>query len=159
MGKILNINMARVLAILGLVFWAYYVIRYVFGVPLFLADGGAPSLGAQIAFLTYGYVTLLGGVFLGVVYKELKAARSRGKTKVNIWSVLRGAFKQIDFWIGVFASPVVYVVLLQAVDLENISLAGILALTLVGLQNGFVCETLADSLFSQVDKTSKLTTS
>lgn len=148
MGTSINIAAARVLAILGLVFWILYVIRYVLGVPLFLASVQGPSVGAQIAFVAYGYATLLVGVFLGVVYKALKRTREKGRPRVKIGAVLRDACQHVDFWIGIFASPVVYVVLLQAVDLENISLSGTIALTLVGLQNGFVCEALADSLFS-----------
>jgi hypothetical protein len=50
---------------------------------------------------------------------------------------------------GVFASPVVYVVLLQAVDFENVSVSGVIGLTLVGLQNGFVCESIAESLLAR----------
>lgn len=148
MNRTFSLGLARVLAVAGLVFWALYVIRYVFGVPLFLADEGGPSLAAQIIFLIYGYVTLLLGVFLGVVYKELRAARQEGRPRVHVGRVLRSTLQHADFWMGVFASPVVYIVLLQAVDLEDMSLTGIVGLTLVGLQNGFVCETLAESIFA-----------
>jgi hypothetical protein len=58
-------------------------------------------------------------------------------------------FRTIDFWLGLFASPVVYTMLLQAIDLQNTSITGIIGITLVGLQNGFVCNSIADAMINQ----------
>jgi hypothetical protein len=143
----------RLLAVVALVFWVFYALRYVLGLPMFLTSEGEPSLLAKIGFIGYGYVTLLVGAFLGVVYKALREAKAEKKL-IKIGNVIEGALQGADFWMALFASPVVYVVLLQAVDLENISLAGLMGLTLVGLQNGFVCNTIAESIVNRGDLTS-----
>jgi hypothetical protein len=43
---------------------------------------------------------------------------------------------------------VVYVVLLQAINLERFTIAAFIGVTLVGLQNGFVCNVVADALIA-----------
>ena len=147
MTKPISLKLALLLAALGLIFWVYYVLKYVFELPLFLAAQDGIGLSTQLLFLAYGYLTLVVGVILSSIYKELKLEKSRGRRRIKIQTVLRNAMRSPEFWMGVFASPVVYVVLLQAVDLENISIGGFVAVTLVGLQNGFVCNSIADALF------------
>lgn len=139
-------KLAPWLGLIGLCFWVFASVNYINGSPLFLANNGASNLPTEIAFSAFGYVTLLLGVFLGAVYNRIKAERTAGTTQINIGATIGQAIQTPDFWLGIFASPVVYVILLQAVDLDNVSPGKVFALTLVGLQNGFVCNTIADSL-------------
>lgn len=138
---------AKVLAIIGLIFWVYYIITYVFGVPVFLNTEDNSRVVAQVGFGVYGYVILLVGVMLGAIYQELKVAKAEGK-RIEIGSTMRRAAGTADFWLGVFASPVVYAVLLQAIDMTNVTMGSFVGITLVGLQNGFVCNTVADSFIN-----------
>lgn len=138
--------LARVLALAGLAFWGYFLMRNIFEIPLFLNSAGDSALPLQIAFGVYGYAVLLFGVVLGAVYREIRARRQAGRKTIKIFTVMRQALSTIDFWLGVFASPVVYAVLLQAVDLTSISVSGFVGITLVGLQNGFACNAVADAL-------------
>lgn len=135
-------------AIVGLLFWFIYVLKYVLGAPLFLAASEEIKLAYQIGFGIYGYLTLLVGVFIGAVYQEIKAAKTTGSTHIKIIQITRQALNSADFWLGIFASPVVYAVLLQAVNMEEISVGGFIGLILVGLQNGFVCNTIAESMIN-----------
>lgn len=144
---------SKSLAVIGLAFWIVYVLQYVLGVPLFLVSEKRSSLQSQILFIIYGYVTLLGGVCLGVLYRELQSRKAEPRSRVNVGRTIREALRGPDFWMALFASPVVYVILLQAINLEEISLAGILALTLVGLQNGFVCNSVAESIMNRKGST------
>ncbi|PZQ88718.1 MAG: hypothetical protein DI534_11230 [Leifsonia xyli] len=137
---------SMVLALVGLVFWVGYVLKFVLGDTLFLAGADDSKISLQVAFGVYGYVTLLLGVFLGAVYQEIKAQKAAGVTHFAIGGVIKQALRSADFWLGIFASPVVYAVLLQAVNMETITLSGFIGLTLVGLQNGFVCNTVAESV-------------
>lgn len=137
---------ARALAVVGLIFWGYYVGNYVLGAPIFLNTDGDNQWAAQIGFGCYGYAVLLIGVVLGALYHEVGAAKEGDTRQIEIRSVIRNAFGSTDFLLGVFASPVVYAVLLQAVDLTNITASGVLGVTPVGLQNGFVCNTIAESM-------------
>jgi hypothetical protein len=136
---------AQILAAVGLFFWVCYILTYVLGMPLFLNTEGDNRIAAQIGFGIYGYVILLIGVILGAVYQELKVAKANGKKQVRIGATLRRATRTADFWLGIFASPVVYAILLQAIDLTNVTASSFIGITLVGLQNGFVCNTVADS--------------
>ena len=114
-----------------------------------LAPTGQSNIASEIALGVYGFVILLIGVFLGAVHNRLKAEKDGGASDIAIGKVIAVALRTPDFWLGIFAAPVVYVILLQAVDLETVSAAKIFALTLVGLQNGFVCNTAADGLISK----------
>lgn len=144
-----RLQMAKILAVGGLIFWLAYVSKYVFGAPLFLAAPTGNALGMQIGFGLYGYLVLLLGVFLGSIYQELRAIKATNRRRIRIGPTIRNAFRTPDFWLGIFASPVVYAVLLQAIDLEDLSASGIAGLTLVGLQNGFVCNTIAESIVNR----------
>ncbi|CAH2394151.1 hypothetical protein [Mesorhizobium ventifaucium] len=136
---------SQILAAVGLFFWSYYILTYVLGMPLFLNTESDNQLVAQIGFGIYGYIILLVGVMLGAVYQELKIAKADGKGQVKIGATLRRATRTADFWLGIFASPVVYAVLLQAIDMTNVTASAFIGITLVGLQNGFVCNTVAES--------------
>jgi hypothetical protein len=148
MSSLNHLTTAKILAAAGLIFWAYYFFTYLLGAPLFLNTEDDNRVATQIGFAVYGYVVLLVGVMLGAVYQELKIAKAEGKKQILIGSTVRRATKTADFWLGMFASPVVYAVLLQAIDLTNVTIASFVGSTLVGLQNGFVCNTIADSLIN-----------
>jgi hypothetical protein len=148
MSSLNRLITAKILAIVGLIFWAYYFYTYLLGAPLFLNTEDASRVATQIGFGVYGYVILLVGVMLGAVYQELKIAKSEGKEQIVIGSTMRRATRTADFWLGMFASPVVYAILLQAIDMTNVTIASFVGITLVGLQNGFVCNTIADSLIN-----------
>lgn len=137
---------ARILAFVGLLFWIFYILKYVFGAPLFLSSEERNQLAIQLGFGVYGYIVLLIGVFLGAVYQEIKVRKANGNNQIKIGKMIKRAVGSADFWLGVFASPVVYAVLLQAINISDITISGIFGITLVGLQNGFVCNTIADSI-------------
>lgn len=141
-----TLTLARTLALIGLVFWSYYVLRHILDVPLFLNSAGESSLPLQLAFGAYAYAVLLMGVVLGAIYREIRARRQAGRKTIKITAVMRHSVGTTDFWLGVFASPVIFAMLLQAVDLTNIRLSGFVGITLVGLQNGFACNAVADAL-------------
>ena len=146
----ISLGLAKTLAVIGLIFWILYVAVYISNLPSFLVDNQQLSFQGQIIFGLYGYITLLIGVFLGAVYQSLIYERDNNNRRaVNIGKVIHDAVQSVDFWIGLFASPVVYAVLLQAVDLESISAGAIFSLTLISLQNGYVCNRVADSVLNQ----------
>lgn len=138
----------KLLAVVGLIFWLYYFFTHIVGAPLFLTVEDDSRVATQIGFGVYGYVILLVGVMLGAIYQELKVVKAEGRRQIKIASTMRRATRTPDFWLGIFASPVVYVVLLQAIDMTNVTTGSFIGLTLVGLQNGFVCNTVADSLIN-----------
>ena len=142
------------LAIVGLVFWVVYAALVVTDAPKFLV--GQSSLatpGAKAILIVYGYATLAMGVFLGAGYRELKERRAAGVKRINPRKLLGSILRTTDFWLGLFASPVVYAILLQAIDLNNASVASAIGLTLVGLQNGFVCQSIADAIRPKIGGT------
>ena len=143
----MTISKARLFAAIGLLFWALYIWRFSEGFPRFLAQDGQAGLLGQLAFGAYGYLTLVVGVALGTIYRHLSSISGDDRKSINIRDVIGQSFRHADFWMAMFASPVVYAILLPAVDLETISAAAIFSLTLIGLQNGFVCNALAESLF------------
>ncbi|MBB2962534.1 hypothetical protein [Methylobacterium sp. R2-1] len=141
-----SVQLSIFLAAAGLVFWVVYVLKFILGDSLFLAGADDTKIGVQIAFGVYGYLTLLVGVFVGAVYQEIKSQKGAGNVEIAIGPSIGRALRGADFWLGIFASPVVYAVLLQAVNLETITASGFVGLTLVGLQNGFVCNTIAETI-------------
>ena len=143
----MTILRARLLAVLGLLFWAFYTWRFSEGLPRFLADDGQAGLLGQVAFGAYGYATLLVGVVLGAIYRRLSNIAGEDREDIRVGDVIGQAFRHADFWMAMFASPVVYAVLLPAVDLETTSAAAMFSLTLIGLQNGFACNVIARSLY------------
>jgi hypothetical protein len=143
-------SLAIALAILGLLIWLGYAYYYVLDFPLFLTEG-KDGVWRQILIIVYGYTTLVIGVFLGSVYRRLK--RIGDEERVDIRAVIKSAITSTDFWLGMFASPVVYIILLQAISLDTFSLPAFIAITLVGLQNGFVCNIVADTLIGEKSKT------
>jgi hypothetical protein len=92
-------TVSKLLALVALVFWAFYALRYVLGLPLFLTSEGEPGLLAQIGFIAYGYVTLLAGAFMGVMYNALREAKAEKKL-IKIANVITGVFKaRISGWL------------------------------------------------------------
>lgn len=146
-----TLSVARLFALIGLLFWTFYYWRYVGGLPRFLAQDGQLGIAGQLAFGAYGYLTLVVGVFLGTVYRQLSGIPGEEREEIDIRKIIKKPFRNADFWMAMFASPVIYAVLLQAVNLETLSLAAVFSLTLIGLQNGFVCNQLAESLFQAQD--------
>jgi branched-subunit amino acid transport protein AzlD len=138
-------GVAIALAAVGLALWLGYGYFFLLDSTHFLAENASPVIN-QVILIVYGYMVLLVGVFLGSVYRQLKALTAN--ETVNIASVVRSALASKDFWLGMFASPVVYVVLLQAINLERFTIAAFIGVTLVGLQNGFVCNVVADALIA-----------
>lgn len=138
---------AVLLAIAGLIFWIAYAELVLTDAPKFLV--GESSLAgskAKAILIVYGYATLVVGVFLGSGYRELKDRRTKEVKQVKVKELFGSILHSVDFWLGLFGSPVVYAILLQAIDLNNASVASAAGLTLVGLQNGFVCQSIADAI-------------
>lgn len=106
--------------------------RGLFAMP---GDGG---IGWRSVAL--GYVITVVGVILGSAYRDLQRKREKGETTVSLaWG--RDLFMSIELWKGLFASPIVYALLIRSLgDIE------IPALCITALQNGFVCTLVADEL-------------
>jgi hypothetical protein len=82
------------------------------------------------------------GVVLGSLYRGLKILRDAGVQRIpKVSRFLSGSFRSVDMWLGLVAAPVVYALLLQSSS--GMTLAG---LVVTGLQNGFCCLVLANSL-------------
>jgi hypothetical protein len=144
-------TVAVLLAVIGLIFWIAYVEFVLTDSPKFLV--GQSSLagsGAKAILIVYGYATLVVGVFLGSGYRELKERRTKDIKQIKVSELFASILHSTDFWLGLFGSPVVYAILLQAIDLNNASVASAAGLTLVGLQNGFVCQSIADAIRPKV---------
>jgi hypothetical protein len=140
-------TIAVLLAIVGLVFWIAYVEFVLADSTKFLVGQASLSTtGLKAILVVYGYLTLVVGVFLGSGYRNLKERRAAGGKILKINKFLGEVFQSVDFWLGLFGSPVVYAILLQAIDLTNVSFGSAAGLTLVGLQNGFVCQSIADAI-------------
>jgi hypothetical protein len=140
-------TVAVLLAIVGLVFWIAYVEFVLADSTKFLVGQESLSTNSLKAILVvYGYFTLVVGVFLGSGYRNLKDRQAAGGKTLRIKEFIGEVFHSVDFWLGLFGSPVVYAILLQAIDLTNISIGSAAGLTLVGLQNGFVCQSIADAI-------------
>jgi len=141
------LTISVLLALVGLIFWIAYVEFILVDSTKFLVGQESLSTNSLKAILVgYGYFTLVVGVFLGAGYRNLKERRAAGGKMLNVREFIREVFHSVDFWLGLFGSPVVYAILLQAVDLTNISIGSAAGMTLVGLQNGFVCQSIADAI-------------
>ncbi|HYO11972.1 MAG TPA: hypothetical protein VE685_02110 [Thermoanaerobaculia bacterium] len=90
-----------------------------------------PGLGA----LVFGYLVTVVGVVLGSFYRELKRRQEQGITSIdNFRAYASSVVRSIDLWMGLFASPLVYALILKTTD--GASLSGV---TIIGLENGFFC--------------------
>jgi len=100
---------------------------------IFGANNAPPSeRGWMIA---YGYLMTVVGVFCGAACRQLIALRAGGMTTIpSIPRFFSVSLRSIDFWLGLFGSPLVFASALKGFDGQ--SLAG---LTLLALQNGFTC--------------------
>jgi hypothetical protein len=138
---------AVLLAVAGLVFWIAYAELVLTDTPKFLVgESSLANSKAKAILIVYGYATLVVGVFLGSGYRELKERRTKDIKQIKIKELLGSILHSTDFWLGLFGSPVVYAILLQAIDLNSASIASATGVTLVGLQNGFVCQSIADAI-------------
>ena len=81
----------------------------------------------------YAYLATVIGVFLGSFYRGLSALRISGTRRVPS-GFAAARLRSVDLWLGLVASPIVFVFLLRTTD--GMSLPGLI---IVGLENGF-CE-------------------
>jgi len=101
-----------------------------------------PSAGI-IANGIWGFLMTIAGVFLGSAYRTLSLMKLKEgrKTVGRPRVIIKRLIGSIDLWLGIVAAPLVYALILQSAT--GLSAAG---LTVVGLQNGFCCLVIADSL-------------
>lgn len=106
-----------------------------------LAVPEEPRLGA----LVFGYLVTVVGVVLGSFYRELKRRQEQGMKSINSFrSYASSVVRSIDLWMGLFASPLIYALILKTTD--GASLSGV---TIIGLENGFFCTLVLEAATRQ----------
>ena len=121
-----------------------------FGSYWFLAPTGASfglfeSISAGTLRLIATFLAVIGGVVLGSFYRELRGLKAQGVNRVpHLWTFFLDASRSTDMWLGLLGSPVVYALLLRSS--EGMTLGGMI---LTGLENGFCCLLILNSLLDR----------
>lgn len=134
----MKILIAIALAVGGFVAW-YFMTR---GSGGRMFGGVAAPPESQVWLGLYGYVATVCGVFLGSGYRALEAMRARNETEVKDFKHFFTSFlRSIDFWMAMFASPIVYAMIWKTFNQQDFA-----ALSIVALENGFACLAVVSSL-------------
>ena len=116
-------------------YWSLYPVPDSFGL---LTSGQS----TQILVGLSGFIATLVGVLLGSAYRRLSAMKAAGRKNIGkLRTFLKSLLESVDLWMGFVASPLVFALLLRAS--EGMSTPGLL---IVGLENGFCCLLIAESL-------------
>ena len=130
------------LAVLG----AYIWFRYVRQTQAFGMFEGADRDALSKAVL--GYCATVFGVLVGSGYRCLKQLRETGVTVIdNPKAFVSQLLRSVDLWLGLFGSPIVYLLLLQSSP--GMSLP---ALVTVAIENGFCCLIIVNGFLGQMDQ-------
>lgn len=90
------------------------------------------SLGEiRVFLLSLGYLCMVFGMVLGVLARALMRMRDLGQDEVDIRAFVRSSFRRVDFWLSLFASPVIYGGILTSRNL------GVHQFCYFALQSGF----------------------
>jgi len=77
----------------------------------------ADSPQRRALWLSIGYVLLIVGIVLGVLARALLRMHDTGHETFEIRPFLGSAWRRVDLWMALFASPVLYGGLLSSFDL------------------------------------------
>lgn len=132
--------------LLGIAALASGLAGYWFLIPqtIFRDQLGFSSVDAPLFKLAVGYVALVIGAFLGSGFRALLRLRASGQTEVSPVVFASSVFKSIDFWLGLFGSPIVFSFILKGLD--QIDLRSFIA---IALQNGFLGSILVEQFLAQ----------
>jgi hypothetical protein len=129
-------------AAIGLAGWIYFIPTTAITGGLGFGDNPAEQKSLQYLTIAFGYCVTLAGVFLGSAYRELQRRRASGSTTISgVLEFLKSVTSSIDFWLGLCGSPLVYALILQGVDSNNMA-----GLVVIALQNGFTCTVAIDAI-------------
>lgn len=81
------------------------------------------------------------GAFFGSVFRRLLGLQEQGVRDIEIGSVLGSIFRNVDFWLAVFATPIVLGGILKSMNEVGLGTLAILA-----VENGFLGSTVAEQL-------------
>jgi hypothetical protein len=129
--KYLKYTLAGLCVVAGILGWVL-AFRTHDGKAVMWGPAGRPDSPWDYLELSVGYAALVAGVVLGVLVRGLLELKRRGKKTIHPWAYIRGASKDVDLWISLFASPVLFAgILRQGVSLE------VMPLVFFSLQTGF----------------------
>jgi hypothetical protein len=128
----------------GFLAWAW-LFRTHDGKAVMWGPSGQPDSPWDYLELGAAYMALLVGVVLGVLVRGLLELKQRGRETIHLSRYIRQASRDMDLWISVFASPVLFGgILRQGVSLE------VMPLLFFSLQTGFSSHLAIRSLLRPV---------
>lgn len=132
--------LAVALAITGALAWVYMT----YGIEIRHFDTEQGAIGV-LFHVVYGYAMTVLGVGLGSAYRALERMRESGLSTITNFGIFaRQVYHSIDFWMALFASPIVYAALWKTISVNDLA-----ALTIFPLENGFVCLAIISSLVAK----------
>lgn len=107
---------------------------------------GAPDYISTLLLALAGFLALIAGVALGVIYRILLARKASGEKKSSWRGLIAETWSSIDFQIGVVGSPLVFGVLWQ-----GIAGLGLAQFLFIALQNGFAVHAVLGRIFEKAE--------
>jgi hypothetical protein len=123
---------------------SYFILKQNFSLYGAVGDAENPSKSWTIYIL--GFLVTILGVLCGTIYREAMERRNNGERQISgdLKSFFRSIYKSTDFIMGVSASPIIFSLLIDAMN--GISTTGFI---IIALQNGFACSAIAGSLVTK----------
>lgn len=137
--KYLKYVLASGMAAMGFLLLHYLLTRQ----PIRFGANAVPE-SASVATVLIGYALTVMGVLLGTGYRSLQAMKVAGKDFPGLPNFSRQMGRSVDLWMGLFASPIVFALILQSTGG-----AGWAAITAIALQNGFSCTVVISGIAPQ----------
>jgi hypothetical protein len=73
-----------------------------------LAPGVEANSAAWWSYILGGYLIMLLGIFLGIACRRLIESKNQGEAEIDIFPFLRSTIRQIDLWVSLLGSPLLY---------------------------------------------------
>lgn len=113
-----------------------------------LAPGIKPDSVQWWSYIVAGYLIMLVGIFLGIACRRLIERRNQGEAEIEIIPFLQSTLRQIDLWVSMLGSPLLYGSILKTgADLSFWSFG------YFALQSGFSAYVLINALLGGNSRT------
>jgi hypothetical protein len=125
------------LALMGFVFW--FLIQKINIITIRYHSPVEES--SKNWWLLYGYLALLFGIFIGIWVRSLIGIKKNGEKNIAIGQFIKSSWKNIDLWIAIFVSPILFGTIIKASPLQSIQFL------YFALQTGFSSYIVIQSFF------------
>jgi hypothetical protein len=89
-------------------FWAWWYLLSSERSTHGLAPGVKMNSTQWWSYILAGYLIMLVGIFLGIACRRLIERRNQGEVEIEIIPFLRTTIRQIDLWVSLLGSPLLY---------------------------------------------------